>query len=412
MPTPDEALDAQALRGTLSALSDAAVAPATTASDNSERGWWWSLFEAQAAEPASSIWRPVGCSARGAGSTRSPRPATRRTPWWRWPCGRPTRRCCTTDRAASTALGPPRCPARRRSATSCRVCSGLADEPIAGGRHKVFGHGDLAIIPQTSTIASHLPRAVGLALSLHRAHRLGDRPRSGRPTASWCAPSGTPRPTTPPPSGAINSALNAAFRGLPVPLLFLCEDNGLGISVPTPAGWIEHAYGSRPGLTYVAADGADPESRPWLDRARCRGGSRAADARSSCTCAPCAFSATPAATSRSATARPRWSRPSWPPTRSWAPPVPCIGTGLPADLLARVDAVSGRGRGRTPTSWRGAELLRSGAEVVAPLAPRRPERGGAHGGRLTRGSRDAPDRARSPSRSTRPWPSCSRPTAG
>ncbi|HEX7525029.1 MAG TPA: hypothetical protein VF327_01915, partial [Gaiellaceae bacterium] len=31
------------------------------------------------------------------------------------------------------------------------------DEPIAGGRHKVFGHPELAIIPQTSTIASHLP---------------------------------------------------------------------------------------------------------------------------------------------------------------------------------------------------------------------------------------------------------------
>ena len=50
---------------------------------------------------------------------------------------------------------------------------GAADEPIAGGRHKVFGHGELAIIPQTSTIASHLPRAVGLALSLSRAQRLG-----------------------------------------------------------------------------------------------------------------------------------------------------------------------------------------------------------------------------------------------
>ena len=49
---------------------------------------------------------------------------------------------------------------------------GLADEPIAGGRHKVFGHPDLAVIPQTSTIASHLPRAVGLAVALHRAHRL------------------------------------------------------------------------------------------------------------------------------------------------------------------------------------------------------------------------------------------------
>ena len=48
-----------------------------------------------------------------------------------------------------------------------------ADEPIAGGRHKVFGHRDLAIIPQTSTIASHLPRAVGVAFAIERARRLG-----------------------------------------------------------------------------------------------------------------------------------------------------------------------------------------------------------------------------------------------
>ena len=43
------------------------------------------------------------------------------------------------------------------------------DEPMAGGRHKVFGHHDLAVIPQTSTIASHLPRALGVAFSIDRA---------------------------------------------------------------------------------------------------------------------------------------------------------------------------------------------------------------------------------------------------
>src|SRR5215472_16488801 len=48
-----------------------------------------------------------------------------------------------------------------------------AAEPIAGGRHKVFGHPELHVIPQTSTIASHLPRAVGLAFALDRAARLG-----------------------------------------------------------------------------------------------------------------------------------------------------------------------------------------------------------------------------------------------
>src|SRR6266571_7047703 len=47
------------------------------------------------------------------------------------------------------------------------------DEPMAGGRHKVFGNHALNIIPQTSTIASHLPRAVGLAFAIGRSAKLG-----------------------------------------------------------------------------------------------------------------------------------------------------------------------------------------------------------------------------------------------
>ena len=48
---------------------------------------------------------------------------------------------------------------------------GSADEPIAGGRHKVFGSVPLHIPPQTSTIASHLPKAVGAAFAIARAKR-------------------------------------------------------------------------------------------------------------------------------------------------------------------------------------------------------------------------------------------------
>jgi 2-oxoisovalerate dehydrogenase E1 component len=134
---------------------------------------------------------------------------------------------------------------------------GLADEPIAGGRHKVFGHPDLAVIPQTSTIASHLPRSVGLAIALHRAHRLkvdSEWPEDAVVLCSFGDASANHSSAT----GAINTALATAFRGLPVPILFVCEDNGFGISVPTPGGWIEAAYGSRPGLRYVSADGSDP----------------------------------------------------------------------------------------------------------------------------------------------------------
>jgi 2-oxoisovalerate dehydrogenase E1 component len=134
---------------------------------------------------------------------------------------------------------------------------GLADEPVAGGRHKVFGHPDLAVIPQTSTIASHLPRAVGLAIALHRAHRIkveSEWPEDAVVVCSFGDASANHSTA----SGAINTALATAFRGLPVPILFVCEDNGFGISVPTPDGWIEAAYGSRPGLTYLDADGSDP----------------------------------------------------------------------------------------------------------------------------------------------------------
>ncbi|MBA3529035.1 MAG: MFS transporter [Propionibacteriaceae bacterium] len=134
---------------------------------------------------------------------------------------------------------------------------GLADEPIAGGRHKVFGHPELAIIPQTSTIASHLPRAVGLAISLHRAARLGVNspwPADAVVVCSFGDASVNHSTAT----GALNAAISTAYRGLAVPVLFVCEDNGFGISVPTPSGWVETAYGSRPGLHYLAADGADP----------------------------------------------------------------------------------------------------------------------------------------------------------
>jgi 2-oxoisovalerate dehydrogenase E1 component len=130
------------------------------------------------------------------------------------------------------------------------------DEPIAGGRHKVFGHAALHIIPQTSTIASHLPRAVGLALSIERARKLALA--SGYPDDAIVLCSfGDASANHSTAAGAINAACHCAHQSLPLPILFVCEDNGLGISVQTPAGWIAAAYGSRPGLRYFEADGLD-----------------------------------------------------------------------------------------------------------------------------------------------------------
>ncbi|HVT65620.1 MAG TPA: thiamine pyrophosphate-dependent enzyme [Mycobacteriales bacterium] len=131
-----------------------------------------------------------------------------------------------------------------------------ADEPIAGGRHKVFGHADLAVIPQTSTIASHLPRALGVAFAIDRARKLG-LATAWPPDALAVTSFGDASANHSTATGAINAVCHVAHGGLPMPLLLVCEDNGLGISVPTPEDWIATAYGSRPGLAYFAADGTD-----------------------------------------------------------------------------------------------------------------------------------------------------------
>jgi 2-oxoisovalerate dehydrogenase E1 component len=248
----------------------------------------------------------------------------------------------------------------------------LADEPIAGGRHKVFGHPRLAIIPQTSTVASHLPRAVGLAVALHRAHRLlveCEWPSDAVVICSFGDASANHSTA----AGAISTAIHTAYGGLPVPILFVCEDNGFGISVPTPAGWIESAYGSRPGLRYFAADGVDPLTAwPVISEAvdfvrGCRrpaflhlktvrfGGHAGSDAEISYR-------------------RPRDIEADYDRDPLLATANRLRATGVSAkDVLASYDQIRAEVEaeaGRLQYEPR----LRSAAEVMAPLAPRRPKR--------------------------------------
>ncbi len=128
-------------------------------------------------------------------------------------------------------------------------------EPIAGGRHKVFGNHVLSIIPQTSTIASHLPRAVGLALSFE----LADDPSLTWPANSVVVCSfGDASLNHSTAQGAINWASQLAHAGHRVPILFVCEDNGLGLSVPTDPDWVADSVRSRPSIDYTRIDGTDP----------------------------------------------------------------------------------------------------------------------------------------------------------
>jgi len=131
-----------------------------------------------------------------------------------------------------------------------------AEEPISGGRHKVFGRQELAIIPQTSTIASHLPRAVGVAWSVSRARKV-DVPVLWPEDAVVVCSFGDASANHSTALGAVNAAAHSAYIGLPMPLLFVCEDNGIGISVRTPGGWVANRFGDQDGLEYFAADGCD-----------------------------------------------------------------------------------------------------------------------------------------------------------
>ncbi|MGH8278757.1 MAG: thiamine pyrophosphate-dependent enzyme [Gammaproteobacteria bacterium] len=131
-----------------------------------------------------------------------------------------------------------------------------SEDPISGGRHKVWGSVPLWVPPQTSTIASHLPKAMGTAVAIGQAQRIGAKlpiPEDSIVVCSFGDASANHSAAL----GAINAAQWTAFQKLPCPILFVCEDNSLGISVKTPAGWIAASYSDRPGLEYIAADGTD-----------------------------------------------------------------------------------------------------------------------------------------------------------
>lgn len=135
-------------------------------------------------------------------------------------------------------------------------------DPISGGRHKVWGSVPMCVLPQTSTIASHPPKSVGAALALERSRRLGRRAICGDfgelpPDSIVLCTMGDASVNHSVAQGAFNTAAYATFQKLPAPVLFVCEDNGIGISVHTAPGWVESSFGNRPGLKYFAGNGLD-----------------------------------------------------------------------------------------------------------------------------------------------------------
>jgi 2-oxoisovalerate dehydrogenase E1 component len=130
------------------------------------------------------------------------------------------------------------------------------DDPASGGRHKVWGSKPLWVLPQTSTIASHLPKALGTAVAVEQAKRIGHQlPIPGDSIAICSFGDASSNHATA--QTAFNTAQWTAYQKLPAPVLFVCEDNGIGISVKTPGGWVANAFRNRDGLDYFYADGLD-----------------------------------------------------------------------------------------------------------------------------------------------------------
>ena len=141
------------------------------------------------------------------------------------------------------------------------------DDPASGGRHKVWGSKPLWVLPQTSTIASHLPKALGTALAIESGRRIGHTLPIPEDSVVICS-FGDASANHATAQTAFNTAAWAAYQRLPAPILFVCEDNGIGISVKTPDGWIAQSFAHRPGLDYFAADGLDlVEGHAQVERA-------------------------------------------------------------------------------------------------------------------------------------------------
>ncbi|QNK00758.1 thiamine pyrophosphate-dependent enzyme [Dyella telluris] len=130
------------------------------------------------------------------------------------------------------------------------------EDPASGGRHKVWGSKPLWVLPQTSTIASHLPKALGTAVAIEQARRIGHKLPIPDDSIAVCS-FGDASSNHASAQTAFNAAAWTAYQKLPAPVLYVCEDNGIGISVKTPNGWVANNFRHRADLDYFYADGLD-----------------------------------------------------------------------------------------------------------------------------------------------------------
>ena len=133
-----------------------------------------------------------------------------------------------------------------------------AEDPISGGRHKVLGSPTVHVPPQTSTIASHLPKAVGFAMAMQRMERQHLPTDKNVPYDSviYCS-FGDASMNHATAQAGFHAAGAATLHAQPCPILFACEDNGIGISVRTPDTYVARMMQNRTGIRYFACDSQD-----------------------------------------------------------------------------------------------------------------------------------------------------------
>jgi 2-oxoisovalerate dehydrogenase E1 component len=131
-----------------------------------------------------------------------------------------------------------------------------AEDPISGGRHKVLGSASMHVPPQTSTIASHLPKAVGYARGIQRLSRLGLPSAVPADSVVYCS-FGDASLNHATAQAGIHAAGASTLHAQPCPILFVCEDNGIGISVRTPTDYVRQMMEHRCAVRYFTAASQD-----------------------------------------------------------------------------------------------------------------------------------------------------------
>ena len=141
-----------------------------------------------------------------------------------------------------------------------------SEDPISGGRHKVWGSRRMWVPPQTSTIASHLPKALGMAFHLDRA-RARDLRRELPEDAIVACSFGDASASHATALSGIHAARYAFRRGNPTPILWVCEDNRVGISVTKPRRWIADSFSGLSQMDYMLARGSMEEVWETVEKA-------------------------------------------------------------------------------------------------------------------------------------------------